>query len=276
VEIEQFDSLLANADASIASICEGKPLPPEHVIPADPLGTTPVERPNFDLGEGLEISLWAENPLLSKPVAMNWDAKGRLWVASTPIYPQIQPGAYATDRLFILEDSQRRGKADKVTVFSEDLLIPTGIEPELGPGGAQSAFVGASTELLLLTDRDGDGKADERRVVLSGFGTEDTHHTIHALHWGVDGRLYFSQSIYIHSHMETPWGVVRLNSGGVLAYDPRTERVEVFTKGLVNTWGHQTNAEGVSPERLSSPSKAPTQRSPPSALAATRSSVASN
>ena len=100
------------------------------------------------------------------------------------------------------------------------------------------------SELLLLTDRNGDGKADERRVVLSGFGTEDTHHTLHTLHWGVDGRLYMSQSIYIHTHMETPWGVVRLNSGGVLAYDPRTERVEVFAKGLVNTWGHQTDMEG--------------------------------
>ena len=246
VEIEQFDELLKTADATIAAIREGKPTTPEQVIPADPLGTSPVPSPEFNLGEGLEIRLWAENPLLSKPVAMNWDAKGRLWVASTPIYPQIQPGAYSTDRVFILEDSKRGGKADKVTVFSEDLLIPTGIEPELGPGASQSAYVGASTELLLLTDRDGDGKSDEKRVVLSGFGTEDTHHTIHALHWGVDGRLYFSQSIYIHSHMETPWGVVRLNSGGVLAYDPRTERVEVFAKGLVNNWGHQTNAEGQS------------------------------
>jgi len=202
--------------------------------------------PEFTLGEGLEISLWADNPLLSKPVAMNWDAKGRLWVASTPIYPQIQPGAYATDRIFILEDSKHSGKADKSTVFTEDLLIPTSLEPELGPGGSQSLYVGASTELLLLTDKDGDGKSDERRIVLSGFGTEDTHHTIHTLHWGVDGRLYFNQSIYIHSHMETPWGVVRLNSGGVMAYEPRSERVEVFTKGLVNTWGHQTNNEGQS------------------------------
>ena len=246
VEIEQFDALLAQAEAAIADLRAGKPAPAEKVVPPDVLGSEPVGKPDFQLGDGLEISLWAENPLLSKPVQMNWDARGRLWVASTPIYPQIQPGAYATDRIFILEDSKHGGKADKVTVFADDLLIPTGVEPEIGPGKEQSAFVGASTELLLLKDQDGDGKADERRVVLSGFGTEDTHHTIHDMHWGVDGRLYFSQSIYIHSHMETPWGVVRLNSGGVLAYDPRTERVEVFAKGLVNTWGHQTNREGQS------------------------------
>jgi putative heme-binding domain-containing protein len=243
-EIEQFDGFLVRAEEAITALKAGKPAPEEKVLPADAVDPTPIARPEFQLGDGLEISLWAENPLLSKPVAMNWDARGRLWVASTPIYPQIQPGAYPTDRVFILEDTKHSGHADKVTLFAQDLLIPTGLEPELGPGAAQSAYVGASTELLQLTDTDGDGKADQRRVVLSGFGTEDTHHTIHSLHWGVDGRLYFSQSIYIHSHMETPWGVVRLNSGGVLAYDPRSEKVEVFSKGLVNTWGHHTNAEG--------------------------------
>jgi glucose/arabinose dehydrogenase len=149
--------------------------------------------------------------------------------------------------VFILEDSQHNGRADKTTLFADNLLIPTGVEPALNQGnGHNAAYVGASTELLLLKDSNGDGKADEREIVLSGFGTEDTHHTIHSLHWGIDGRLYFSQSIYIHSHMETPWGVVRLNSGGVIAYDPRTERVEVFAKGLINNWGHQTNADGQS------------------------------
>ncbi|NBV87085.1 MAG: sorbosone dehydrogenase, partial [Verrucomicrobia bacterium] len=192
------------------------------------------------------MKLWAENPLLSKPVEMNWDSKGRLWVASTPIYPQILPGAFPTDKIFILEDTKHSGRADKSTLFADDLLIPTGVAPDLGEDGRNHAYVGASTELLELTDTDGDGKADQRRVVLSGFGTEDTHHTIHTLRWGVDGRLYLSQSIYIHTHTETPWGVVRLNAGGVLAYDPRTERVEVFAKGLINNWGHQTDAEGQS------------------------------
>jgi putative heme-binding domain-containing protein len=83
-------------------------------------------------------------------------------------------------------------------------------------------------------------------VVLSGFGTEDTHHTIHTLRWGPDSRLYFDQSVYIHSHIETPWGMVRLNAGGVLAYDPHTERVEVFSKGLWNPWGHAWDDHGES------------------------------
>ena len=55
---------------------------------------------------------------------------------------------------------------------------------EPGDGGV---YVGNSTELLHFTDTDGDGKADRKRVVLSGFGTEDTHHIIHTLRWGPQG-----------------------------------------------------------------------------------------
>src|SRR5690606_11839310 len=104
-----------------------------------------------------------------------------------------------------------------------------------GDGGA---YVANSTEMLHLADTNGDGKADRRRVVLSGFGTEDTHHIIHTFRWGPDGMLYFNQSIYIHSHIETPWGVRRLNSAGIWQFRPETMQLEVFARGLCNPWGH--------------------------------------
>ncbi|MGV3531284.1 MAG: DUF7133 domain-containing protein, partial [Chthoniobacteraceae bacterium] len=85
-----------------------------------------------------------------------------------------------------------------------------------------------------------------REIILSGFGTEDTHHLIHTLRWGPDGRLYFNQSIYIHSHIETPWGVVRQNSGGVLAWDPNSKHLEVLFNGFCNPWGHAFNDWGQS------------------------------
>ena len=89
--------------------------------------------PKFDLGEGLEVNLFAQNPHLAKPIQMNFDAKGRLWVASSEVYPQILPGQMATDKVIILEDTNDDGRADKSTVFADNLLIPTGIEPgELG------------------------------------------------------------------------------------------------------------------------------------------------
>ncbi|MEK0450615.1 MAG: hypothetical protein RL088_2883 [Verrucomicrobiota bacterium] len=229
-------------------------------------GQNALPLPNFTMEEGYEITLWADTNLVGKPVGMNWDAAGRLWVACSPVYPQIKPGAHPEDKVVVIEDTDKDGKADKSTTFATDLLIAAGVAPDFGVSSGQSAvgsgqsdnggnaklptdnrqvatspnaaYVGASTELVHVTDTDGDGKADQRRVVLSGFGTEDTHHTIHTLKWGPDGRLYFNQSIYIHSHLETPYGMVRVNSGAIMAYDPRTERTEVIAKGWCNPWGH--------------------------------------
>src|SRR5436305_2698463 len=191
-----------------------------------------LERKSFILPEGFEVNLFAADPLLAKPIQMNFDPQGRLWVASSSVYPQIAPGQEAEDKILILEDTNGDGKADKTTVFADGLLIPSAVIP--GDGGA---YVAQSTELLHFKDTDGDGVADQKRIVLSGFGTEDTHHTLHTLRWGYDGQLYMNQSIYIHSHLETPHGVVRLNSGGILNLRPSTMELDVFMKGLVNGWG---------------------------------------
>src|SRR3954454_3691959 len=200
-----------------------------------------AERRSFEVAEGFEVNLFAADPLLAKPIQMNFDARGRLWVASSEVYPQIKPGQVADDKILILEDADGDGKAEKTTVFADGLLIPTGVEP--GDGGA---YVANSTELLHLKDTDGDGKADRTRVVLSGFGTEDTHHILHTLRWGHDGMLYFNQSIYIHSHIETPHGVRRLGGGGIWQFRAETMELEVFIRGLVNPWGHHIDRWGQS------------------------------
>src|SRR5262249_15655725 len=148
-------------------------------------------------------------------IQMNFDPAGRLWAASSELYPQIKPGQKANDKIIVLEDTDGDGKADRTTVFADGRLIPTGVEP--GDGGAYGAD---RTDPRHLAVCDGDGKADRRRVMLSGFGTEDTHHILHTFRWGPDGILYFNQSIYIHSHIETPYGVKRLNAGGVWQFRP--------------------------------------------------------
>ena len=173
---------------------------------------------------------------------MNFDEQGRLWIASSEVYPQIMPGQVANDKILVLEDLDDDGRADKTTVFASGLLIPTGVLP--GDGGC---YVANSTELLHLVDTDGDQRADRQRVVLSGFGTEDTHHILHTLRRGPDGALYMNQSIYIHSHIETPYGVRRMNGAGVWRFRPDTLQLQTFTLGLVNPWGHAWDAiRGVS------------------------------
>jgi putative heme-binding domain-containing protein len=187
---------------------------------------------SFQLPPGLEINLFAAEPLVKKPIQMAWDAQGRLWVASSAIYPQVKPGQDSTDQILILEDTNRDGKVDKSTVFQDGLIIPTGIWPQDG-----GAYVANSTELLFLKDTDGDGKADQRTTLLTGFGTEDTHHILHTIRPAPNGALFMAQSVYIHSHIETPFGPRRLGGSGFWEFQPETGRLEVFNLGQVNPWG---------------------------------------
>ena len=257
VEIPKFDPLVDKAEANVIGISAGKPstLAPEPESDTKLHSVPPLPHPEFTLGDGLQMTLFAENPLMEKPVGMNFDTAGRLWVASSNTYPQVNPDdlsaqmegnstkfgpSTGNDRIIVLEDTNKDGVADTSRVIADKLLIPCGVAPD-DRGGC---YVGASTELLLLTKPDAKGMLSDRRIVLSGFGTEDTHHILHGLHWGIDGRLYFQQTIYIHSHIETPWGLVRANSGVAFAYDPNTERLEVHSKGLVNCWGQQEDAAG--------------------------------
>lgn len=245
VEIPQFDPLIEAEEKKIALLRSLKPveLPPEPPPRTESAVAkfTPQPHPTFTVADGLEVNLWAENPLLAKPIQMNWDPRGRLWVASSEVYPQVEPGQTPNDKIIVLEDTTGAGKADKSTVFADGLLIPTGLEP--GDGGV---YVAQSTELLHLKDTDGDGKADQKRIVLSGFGTEDTHHNLHTLRWGPDGRLYMNQSVYTRTDTETPHGVVRLKSGGVFRFDTRTNKLDILYRGWWNSWGHAFDAFGQS------------------------------
>ena len=245
VEIPRFDPLIAAEERRIAEL---RSLKSGVTVPEVPRRSgnlnarhTEQPHPDFEVGEGLMVTLWAEDPQLHKPIQMNFDPKGRLWVASSEVYPQIEPGQAATDKIVVLEDTQGIGRADRATVFADGLLIPTGVEP--GDGGC---YVAQSTELLFFKDTDGDGHADIRRTVLSGFGTEDVHHNLHTLHWGFDGRLYMDQSIYTRTDTETPYGVVRLKGGGIFRFEPRDERLEILFRGWVNAWGHQFDDFGQS------------------------------
>ena len=200
-----------------------------------------LERRTFVLPPGLEVQLFAADPMLAKPIQMNFDPLGRLWVATSETYPQVRPGETANDKIIILEDTNGDGRADKTTLFADKLLIPTGVLP--GDGGA---YVANSTELVHLSASRPGGKADRVRVLLSGFGTEDTHHILHTFRWGPDGSLFFHQSIYIHSHVETPYGVQRLNAGGAWRFRPATGELEVFLRGFINPWGHAFDRYGQS------------------------------
>jgi putative heme-binding domain-containing protein len=242
-EIVAFDKLVAEEDARIAEmrgLSKVVPEPQERTTSAV-AAHTPQPPPEFTVADGYEVTLWAENPLLFKPTQMNFDAKGRLWVTSAETYPQVEVGQTADDKILVLEDRDGDGKAEKSTPFATGLLMPTGVLP--GDGGC---YVAQSTDLSHFRDTNGDGKADERRRVLSGFGTEDTHHNLHTLRRGPDGKIWMNQSIYTRSDTETPHGVMRLKSGGVMRFDPQSNQVEPVFFGWCNPWGHQFDRFGQS------------------------------
>ena len=255
VEIPKFDPLIEEWEHRIAKLRDLKHQDPAVAKEVSELtalkvpesgprshasAAAPQAIPTFEVADGFEVNLWAEDPQLHKPIEINWDAQGRLWVASSEVYPQIQPGQPATDSVIVLEDRNGDGKAEKSTVFAGGLLIPTGVLPD-SKGGC---YVAASHQLLHFEDTNGDGRADQRRVVLSSFGTEDTHHNLHTLRWGYDGHIYMNQSIYTHTHIETPHGIARLNSAGIWRFDPLACRLEVFTRGGCNPWGHHWDDYG--------------------------------
>ena len=215
---------------SAGSVCIAQRKAPD--LP-DPDPDPELERRSFQVADGFEVNLFAADPQLAKPIEIAFDAAGRLWVASSEVYPQIKPGQQADDKILVLADSDGDGRADKTTVFAGGLLIPTGLAPQVG-----GVYVANSTELIYLSDTNDDGKADTRRVVLSGFGTEDTHHILHTLRWGPQGLLFFNQSVYIHSHIETPSGVRRLAGGGIWQFRPEAMELDVFMRGSWNPWGH--------------------------------------
>ncbi|NHE58849.1 dehydrogenase [Cyclobacterium sp. GBPx2] len=224
---------------TLLELCFGIHLQAQNALRDIPSPDPQIQKDMFHVADGFEVNLFASDPDVVKPIQMNWDAEGRLWVVSSTAYPHLRPGESANDKIIVLEDTNGDGKSDKSTVFAEGLITPTGILP--GDGGV---YVANSTEILHLKDTNGDGKADVKEKILTGFGTGDTHHLIHTFRWGPDGLMYFNQSIYIYSHVETPWGIRRLEGGGVWQYNPQTKKLEVFAKGLINPWGLQFDKWG--------------------------------
>src|SRR5438128_8386678 len=129
---------------------------------------------------GFEVKLFAAEPDIINPIAFSVDERGRLWVVECYEYPIKTPkGQKPRDRIKILEDTTGSGKADKVTVWAAGKDLPiswdlaTGLE--VGYGGV---FLGAAPYLFFLRDTTRQGKCDKQEILLSGFGSQETHETL--------------------------------------------------------------------------------------------------
>ncbi len=256
-EFAKLRKMTANRDQRIWEVAQGKQISTviddsntgeftkiETNFKSPVLLTTPEEsRKKMKLAEGYEVNLFAseeEFPDLQNPVQFSFDAKGRLWVTTMPSYPQYLPGTPVNDKVLILEDTNGDGKADKQTVFADKLHVPTGIE--LGDGGC---YVAQQPNLLFLKDTNGDDVADERTIVLHGFDSADSHHSISAFTWDQGGALYFEEGTFHHSQVETPYGPTRCVNAGVFRFEPKTFRFSTFVSyNFANPWGHIVDGWG--------------------------------
>jgi putative heme-binding domain-containing protein len=247
--MRNFDIMASNRDRRVWAQAQGKqvpkrfddsnvpPLPPtKESRGANQWMSAKDEQEAFKVDPRFELTLFAgeeEFPDIAAPIQMRWDNRGRLWICCSTTYPHVYPGKEPNDKLVILEDTDGDGKADKSTLFADDLHIPLSFE--FGDGGV---YVSEMPDLTFLKDTDGDGKADVRKRVLTGFGTEDSHHALHDFAWTPDGDLIFRESIFHHSQVETPYGPVRQQNSGWFRFEPLSHRLTAFgTYHSTNPWG---------------------------------------
>ena len=125
-------------------------------------GPLPVKEAlaTFQLAADLKIEAVATEPMVQDPVAVAWDARGRMFVVEMGDYPTGPPNG----RVKMLVDTNQDGVADEATLFAEGLPYPTSVLPF-----RDGVLVAAAPDIWFLADTDGDGKADLRRRVLTGF-----------------------------------------------------------------------------------------------------------
>ncbi|HMP59873.1 MAG TPA: HEAT repeat domain-containing protein [Gemmatales bacterium] len=207
-----------------------------------PFPTGPECAARMTVPPGFKATCFASEPQIVKPIAMDIDERGRVWVLECLSYPQKLPPGQGRDRIKILEDTNGDGVCDKVTLFADKLNLATGLA--IGHGGV---FVGEAPELVFLEDTNGDGVADKRTVLLDGWGYQDTHETLNSFIWGPDGWLYGCHGVFTHSNVGRPGappGERKRINAGIWRYHPLTHKFEVFAEGTSNPWGWDYDENG--------------------------------
>ena len=228
-EWQLFPKLIENAEVNIRKGLKNTPAPsPKRTGSRE--ANIKKELDAFDVMDGFEVNLFAdERHGIANPLSVRWDARGRMFVACSDVYPQIEPGVMPDDKVIMLEDKNTDGYADKSSVFASGLNIPTGMEV-----GIDGVYVGHNTELLHF---DWNGN---KKLLLSGFGNGDSHQTMNSFAWSPGGELWFCQGDGVESRVETPFGVSSLFQAGVYRLRPDELKLDPLLDDFMgpgNPWG---------------------------------------
>ena len=217
------------------------------------------------------LSLVASEPLIEKVISLDWDPKGRLWVAETPEYPNgrainrndspiypdraVHPDQYrsdkvdrpARDRISWLEDTNGDGVMDKKHIFADfEHGVPGGLELVTSlVFYKDGVIVAQAPDILWIRDTNGDGVADKVETLYTGFGTFDTHAVINNFRWGMDGWVYGAVG-YSAGHPKSPDGSKDFGriTAGIIRFKPDGSALEQVASGSCNTWGFDFAPDG--------------------------------
>ncbi|MGH9162459.1 MAG: PVC-type heme-binding CxxCH protein, partial [Vicinamibacteraceae bacterium] len=208
--------------------------------------------PEFDM------TLVAAEPLVTKAMSIDWDEKGRFWVAETPEYPngrripttepwkdsgslhRTRQARDPEDTISILSDTDGDGVMDRKHVFADKLELVTGFVFY-----KDGVIAATAPDIWYLADTDGDEVADKRTKLYTGLGTFDTHAVINNLRWGLDGWVYATHG-YSEGTVTSPDGkrTFGRDGSGVVRFKPDGSAFEQYSSRGGNTWGLDITWDG--------------------------------
>ena len=206
-----------------------------------------------------EISLVASEPLINNPMNINWDEKGRLWVAETPEYPNglrevnvpawmdsgsLKPGVYdrdPLDRISILHDTDGDGVMDAKKIFADNIeLVNSFVFYKDG------VIAAAAPDIWYFEDTDRDDIADKRTKIYTNLGIRDTHAVINNFHYAADGWIYATHGYSGSESVTSGDGSKSFGNidNGVVRFKPDGSAIEQYASRRGNSWGLDTTMEG--------------------------------
>ncbi len=213
------------------------------------------EKARFSLAPGFAIDLIAAEDMAAgfgKFVAVDWDQKGNLWTMTALEYPvdgnenaTVAKELYASkakDKVLVYDRDPKSptGYASKPRVFAEGLAIPLGILPY-----NNGVYVQHGTEIVFLSDTDGDGKADKREVILSGFGVQDSHLFPHQFTRAPGNWIWFAQGAFNYGKVKTTRGTeIQFDQTRMAKFRPDGSDFDITSQGPCNIWGLHMTMEG--------------------------------
>jgi putative membrane-bound dehydrogenase-like protein len=221
---------------------------------------SPQELPKaLEVHPEFNLSLVASEPLINKPMNIDWDEKGRLWVVETPEYPNglrqsnvdawkdsgaIKPGQYERkplDCVSILSDTNGDGVMDKKQVFADEIELATS-----SVFYKNGVIVCAAPDIWYFEDTNGDDKADKRSKLYTNLGNRDTHAVINNMRWGLDGWVYATDGYSSTDDVKSGDGSKGFGAigAGVVRFKPDGSAFEQYASRGGNTWGLDITSDG--------------------------------